>query len=45
MNYFLLINDPKVSIPTAMSDTVSRLLETIEEGPGIITLNLKVKGN
>ena len=45
MSYFLLINDPKVSIPTAMSDTVSRLLETIEEGPGIITLNLKVKGN
>ena len=43
MNYFLLINDPKVSIPSAMSDTVPRLINQIEEGAGIIQLNIKVK--
>ena len=42
VSYFIVINDPKVSIPSGMPDTVPRLLLSIDEGAGMIYLNLKV---
>ena len=42
MTYFLLIGDPKVSIPSAMSDAVPRMLVQVDKGAGVMSLNLKV---
>ena len=42
MSYFVLISDPKISIPSVMTDTLPRFMVRIGEGAGTIFLNIKV---
>ena len=42
LSYFLVVNDPKLHIPSAMTDIVLRQHAAMEPGPGIMSLSLKV---